>query len=60
MDVNEGLKFLEKFKKKKTGRESGCRVGGSGKIQKTFFFFFFFLGLGGGGVRGGVGGGGQG
>ena len=65
MDVNEELKFLGKFKKKKffwggVGGSGGVGLGGQDgcerrievfvKIQKNKNFFFFW---GGGGVQGG-------
>ena len=48
--MNEELKFLRKFQKKKFGEE-GCerRIEVFVKIQKKTFSFFFFLGGGGGG-----------
>ena len=48
VDVNEELKFLGKFKKKKFGGGGGPGVGlGGGGGSGFFFFFFFFFGGGG-------------
>ena len=66
MDVNEELKFLGKFQKKKL-EGGGCRVGGGGQdgCERRIEVFvkikkkrkFFWGGLGGGGVGSAWGGG---
>ena len=65
MDVNEGLKFLGKFKKKKIGGGGGVGFGGQGGCERRIEVFMkiqnnFFFGGGGGGGGGGSGWGGQG